>query len=105
MNISDPAVVLGWAYVGHTVFYVQTYVDLMQHNPQIIRFRVTDHHEFEAGWRFIVMKLVVSRPVRYEAAVPKIRIVSNTHIGGVLTYRPVHLAYEPYFLRKRPFQR
>ena len=47
----------------------------MQNNPQIVRLRIRDHDEFKRSRSFVVMQLVVTRPIRYEASRPIISIL------------------------------
>lgn len=48
---------------GRTIFDIEADIDLMQHNSEIVRFRVCDHDKFEGGWCLVIMQLVVARSI------------------------------------------
>lgn len=51
----------------HTVFDVEVDVYLLQGNPHAARVRIREHDEFGIGWCFVIMQLILARPVANEA--------------------------------------
>lgn len=58
----------------HTILNVETSIYLMQNNPQIVCLRIRDHDELERSWSFVVVQLIVTRPIRYKASSPSVNI-------------------------------
>lgn len=48
----------------------------MQDNPQIVCLRIRDHDELQRSRSFVIMQLVVARPIRYETSTPAISILT-----------------------------
>lgn len=54
---------------AHTILDIQAHVNLMQHNAQIMRFRIRHHDELEIRRGFVVVELVVAGAVGDETVV------------------------------------
>lgn len=50
-----------------TIFNIKAHIYLMQNDPQIICLGVRNHHKLQRSRRLVIMKLVMSRPIGYEA--------------------------------------
>lgn len=49
-----------------TVFHVKININLMQNDPEIIHFHISQQDKLQVRWCFIVVKLVDPCPIRYE---------------------------------------
>lgn len=89
----------------HTIFHEEVDIDLLKRDPHTRTLDIGKHHELDIGRRLVVVKLVLTRPIRNKARLVSTSSMPAVHNPELRTCHRRPLISAPCCAGRRRYQR